>query len=672
MDWKRGSTAQSAKIVCVLFVLWSLHLSQSLFAQSASVISELSSSSITRDESVILTVTAIGVEGDLDASALERDFDVISQSSSRQISTVTDGSNRTVTTSIVIWTLEMLPRDVGVFTVPAVRVGNESSQLLSLTVNEIPVGARRDVFVEASVDTRTPWVQSQIVMTVRVFQGIEIVEGGLSDPVGSDIEVQRIGKDSYSSERRDGREFRVTERRFALFPQKSGTLQIEPVVLSVSVPATTTTARGFFSPTRKLSRRSDAITLDVQQRPQTGAAWWLPASAVQLDGSWADDVSQAVVDQPLTRTIVMRAGGVLDSQLPDITIPAIDGVSLYAEEPVRAMGMNDRGLVAEQTIKWALIPQREGELVLPAVAVEWFNTHTGRSETAVLPEERIQVGKPVGAAGKLPSTTVREAASAVASSGGDTTGTQAPVETLTSLDSGGREDELFAGQPEEQSESIASTPSSVTREGSVGSESAGIDASLAGSGSVSARVPGSPTAAASGVFERPWRLAAMVLSVLWVCTLMAFWWWRRQLSDRHASDQHEVKLPGSRQTRAGFHKVASLAQVESACRAQDPAAVRRALMQWAAQQWPEDTPCTLTDLVACVGKGAAADALLALDAGLYSRSTTGEGHDELMTRLRNLSADLSSALAARDDAAIASSGGSGHRSARSDTGLPVL
>lgn len=722
MDRKRGSVGPSARLVRGLFLLLSLYLTLSgaLHAQSASVVSELSASTITRDESVILNVTAIGVDGELDASALDKDFDVLSQSSSQQISTISNGSNRPVTTRVLKWTLEMLPREVGVFTVPAVTVGGMSSQLLTLTVNEIPAGARRDVFVEASVDSRTPWVQAQVLMTVRVFQAIEIVDGGLSDPAGTDIQVQRIGKDTYSSETRDGREFRVTERRFALFPQKSGLLTIEPIVLSVSVPASTTTARGFFSPTRKLTRRSDAMTLDVRPRTSTGATWWLPASAVQLEASWTDDVSQAVVDQPLTRTIVLRAGGVLDSQLPDLGIPAIDGVSLYAEEPVRVLGMNERGLVAEQTIKWALIPQREGELVLPAISVDWFDTVTGRSETAELPEERILVGRSAAAAssqaaspasnsggntgGEVGSNAVVESAADVAgvAVGADDVGNAGLAENLTDTDQvspvaaggvadqadGPADNQAAARETLEPLASLDSTASggseagnspSAAQTGGAGSAITASEAasekgiSAPGAGQTvdgSVVLPGSAPVGTERLFDKPWRLATMLLLALWLGSLMAFWWWRRRVGRAQAGASSETA--GAGRARRHLYKLVPLAEVEACSKSDDPAALSSALLRWAAQQWPEQPPRTLPELAFRVGQGSACEALKSLDAALYSRHTTQADRQELMSGMRSLPGDLSAAVANGGNNAAVDPVADTAVGARSDGSLPAL
>ena len=569
-------------------VLLLLELSTPLMAQQGSVRSELSASTITRDESVTLTVVAEGIDGELDFSALEKDFDVASRSRSRQISTVTGPDNRPLMRSEVTWALELMPRDVGIFTVQAVTVGGLRSQLLTLTVNEVPSGGRRDVFVEATVDSRSPWVQSQVMMSLRVYQAIDIVDGGLSEPSGDALQVQRIGEDSHSREERNGRQYNVTERRFAVFPQKSGTLVIDPVTLSVSVPAEASATRGFFSPTRKLTRRTDPIWLDVQARPPGGAAWLLPASGVTLTGSWSAGSAQAIVGQPLTRSIVMRAGGVMDSQLPDISIPAIEGASLYAEEPVRIMGINERGLVAEQSIKWAVIPQREGRLVLPAVTVEWFNTDTGRFETASLPEEVLAVE---------PSAAIAQPAPA---------------------------DPLASGDAVPAANAVSTPPPALLPEPAVSSV---VSAAMLPEGVMRSRLT------ALQQSNDAWRRIALGSLALWVGCLVVYLVWRVR--------RRKLGQSVRQQAQAAYQLVKPLAAVEAACAGEDPAAVRRALLDWSRRRWPARPPLTLHALADRLPPGSARERVRELDASLYSRSQGGE---PVMARLRALPAELSHAI----------------------------
>ena len=106
-----------------------------VLAQPATVHARLATGTISIDESVSLIVEASGLDGELDVSALEADFEVISRSSSRDVS-ILNGTRR----STVTWVLELVPREVGVFTVPPVTVGGLESELLSLTVTDAPKG----------------------------------------------------------------------------------------------------------------------------------------------------------------------------------------------------------------------------------------------------------------------------------------------------------------------------------------------------------------------------------------------------------------------------------------------------------------------------------------------------------------------------------------------------
>lgn len=599
-----------SKIAMLIVLAITLFSPLQTFAQQTAVLSELSTDTITRDESVTLTITAIGLDGELDASSLGEDFEVVGRSSSRQIRTVNSSNNQPVTTSVVTWALELLPKDVGVFTVPSVSVRGQKSQLLTLTVNELPTGAKRDVFVEATVDTQSTWVQSQVTMTLRVYQAIDIVDGGLDVPSGADLVVERIGdEDSRESEVLDGRQYSVTVRRFALFPQKSGTTTIDPITLSVTVPADPAKVRGFFSPTRKITRRTAPITLDVQARPPNGSTWWLPARAVQLERTWSGDPSAAEVDQPLTRSIVLRASGVLESQLPEINIPAIEGLSLYAEQPIQAMGANEAGLVAEQRINWAIIPQRAGELTLPAINVDWFNTQTGKKETAVLPEEIIYVkastsstGSPGQAADNVQSNNDSFANSTQADAVNSGISNQAPfVDSLAFTTEG------LALPTEAMSDQMAALEKT----------------------------------------SNTWRTATIAALALWLATV-AFFMIRRlrqpQDNDGLSRSNHQQRLgPVRSKSRSLYSRLSPLAGVESSCKEGDLSSVQRSLLEWSNKQWSDQAPLTLSALAQKLPASDAQALIKQLDAALYSKQDD-TSNATVTTTVANLLKELPATL----------------------------
>ena len=611
---------------CTVMLLSILLLLPYAFAQAqdVGVRAELSASSITRDESVILTISAIGLDEALDSSSLERDFEVVGRSSSREVR-MTMGSDRQArNTSIVSWQLELLPKGVGVFTVPAVKVGDFETQLMTLTVNELPQGAQRDVFLEARVDTTEPWVQSQVLMSLLVYQAVDIVDGGLEIPSGENLFVEPIGEDTQSLKTVDGRQYSVLERRFALFPQKSGVITIDPVTLSVKVPANPDRVRGLFSPTRKLTRRTDPIVLNVKARPASasGAQWWLPARQLQLQSDWQSEPQSAQVDQPLTRTITMRVNGVQQAQLPQLSTPDVAGVSLYADDPTLLMQSDASGLISEQRINWALIPQRSGELTLPEISVEWFNTLTGQTETAILPAETINIAP---SSSTLPAATAPGDGQSNSVSGLD--GSDSSMLALADTDEQGLHNNLQQGL--QDNGSVAGNLAAAGLQRQISS----LQSSL-----------------------QLWRTVALgSLAVLLLAGL--FWGFKHRIRAWRAGRSGEAPSPDKPATNLSvkssvvsdlYNKFAPMNQLEKACEQGDLSAIKSAVIDWAGKQWPEDAPTTLYKLNSHLPDSAASTLLSRLQAALYSESAYLREMPALAEELAGLPDALKTALTSSD------------------------
>ncbi len=357
------------------------------FAQDGRVTAELSSPVMAFGETVNLQITAHNIDAELDITALEKDFEVVSRTSSRQVNIVNGQRSSTVT-----WNIGILPRRVGALVVPAVNVGGLSTQALRLQVTAAASGTERQVYLEASVDNPNPYVQSQLIYTLKIYQRVQFSGDSLGYPDAPGLTVQQLGNDKQYTEEVDGQQYAVFERRFALFPQSSGKLIIPPVTLQGSTPGQRSTNSGLFTPRTRFTRQSQPIELDVKPRPAdfTGE-WWLPATSLELTASWATATSEFVVGQPLTRIISLVADGVGESQLPLISAPEINGANIYADESEASTVFIPNGLQAQREFSWAIIPQQAGALELPEIKLPWFDVATGTTQMAVIPAETIQV-----------------------------------------------------------------------------------------------------------------------------------------------------------------------------------------------------------------------------------------------------------------------------------------
>ena len=345
------------------------------------------------DESFTLVFDAEGsVDADPDFRLLERDFDVLHRSQSTNMSFINGQVSNTRQ-----WTLVLMPKRLGELVIPSVSFGSDRSPMLRVTVisaQHAQPGARsEELFLEVDAQPRHAFVQAQILYTARLYRAVTIENASLTEPTvnDSDVVIKKLGEDRTFQTQRDGRRYQVVERRYVLFPQRSGTLTINPVVFQGQIVPQ---RRSFFSPRSSQTKRvrSDAITLNIEPIPASfRGATWLPSRDLQLAEAWPQNPPQFIVGEPVTRTLSVVAEGLTSAQLPVINATVPPGIKQYSDQPVQKDKDAHHGITGLREEKVALIPSQPGRLTLPAIEIPWWNTQTNTAEIARLSERMILV-----------------------------------------------------------------------------------------------------------------------------------------------------------------------------------------------------------------------------------------------------------------------------------------
>ena len=352
------------------------------------------------NESFTYTIRAEGsVRGEPELGAVKQMFDVLASSSEKRIGIV-NGRASEVTT----WTFELMPKKAGEFAIPQVRVGALQTNAVALRVTPPPTSsaAPADIFMELEARPSTVYVQSQVVITLRLFIGVSTGRATLTQPEisGGEAIVEKLGEDSIYSADRGGRAFSVRERRYAIFPQQAGPLTVGPATFEAMVIPD----RGF----SRVSRfRSSTLDLAVQPAVAPPAsmpgAVWLPAQRVSLSEKWSDDSADLKVGIPRTRQVTIEAEGLLETQLPELTLSQPAGIRQYADQPELAHDVTPEGFKARRTVSMAVIAQTPGSITLPKLELPWFNVKTQAWEVASLPERTFNVAPSAEAAAAAPA-----------------------------------------------------------------------------------------------------------------------------------------------------------------------------------------------------------------------------------------------------------------------------
>lgn len=360
------------------------------------------------NESFQLTFTANeSPDDDPDFSPLEKDFDILNRQQSSQSSWVNGAFSKTIK-----WTLTLMAKRSGRLLLPAIRFGSDSTRPLTVTVTEAtaPNNSNDDLFLEVEASPEQPYVQSQVIYTLRFYRRVQITQASLSEPEADNAVVEKLTEDSNYNTRINGVAYAVTERKYAIFPQQSGQLTIPPLVLTAQVVSDSRSRfNGFFSSqvtkTRRVSSR--AVSIDVLSAPdQVQSGQWLPAEQVHLEQQWSNEDLQVRVGEPLTRTLTMLAKGTTVGQLPELWSGGdVAHLKNYPDQPVLREKKSNEGVIAFREEKIAFIPSRPGTYQLPAIEVPWFNTQTQQMETAVIPAMTLTAIAPTvsgAAAGEPP------------------------------------------------------------------------------------------------------------------------------------------------------------------------------------------------------------------------------------------------------------------------------
>jgi hypothetical protein len=330
-----------------------------------------------------------------DFSALQQHFLVLGNNRSSSISIINGEYRRSVK-----WTLQLMAKQIGEYVIPAIKFGSQSSEPFQVTVKPSTLASvpQDQHVLEMLVDKPEAWVQSQVIVTLRLLSATDLSAYQFGDIPAEDLDVvvEALGDVRQYQTRIADRSYLVLEKRYALFPQQSGELVIPPVLAEVRLRS-----RSRIDPFQgggEIRRfRSQPLVIDVLPAPaEFSGDYWLPADRVELREDWRGDLSALVAGEPVTRSLTLKVDGLTAAQLPELKIPAVDGIKQYPDQPVLENSHNNEGISAQRVQKVALIPGAAGIYRLPEISVDWWNRASGKMETVTIPARELQVAPAVG------------------------------------------------------------------------------------------------------------------------------------------------------------------------------------------------------------------------------------------------------------------------------------
>ena len=326
-----------------------------------------------------------------DFTPLQTDFEILSNSRQQQYSSVNGKA-----VSYTDWNLILLPKRTGIILIPSLKYKREISNAVEVTVRAATTSGsaasgKQPIYTETLVDKSAVYIQEQIILTHRLYTSVQLRDYSLSELDIPGAIVQRLG-DSQFQKVINGRNYLVLEVRYAIFPQSSGKLDIPPLRFGAYETASRSQFGSFSSRGNRVFRDTDAKRIDIMARPaHVPANEWMPSSKVELSEQWSGDLDSLIVGEPITRTIRINAQGLTGAQILPLPIIESPNYKVYPDQPQLEEQAIGDGVLGTRTESLALVPNRAGELVIPAIEMRWWDTKNQRMQTASLPATKVQV-----------------------------------------------------------------------------------------------------------------------------------------------------------------------------------------------------------------------------------------------------------------------------------------
>ncbi len=357
----------------------------------ADVTARIDRPSVDLNESFVLEIMVdSNIDTEPDYSVLDRNF-YRGQVSQLSNTSIVNGQIRRSRT----WTIALMAKVTGRQEIPPISVGNDKSQAITIVINE-PTNAppgEADVFITSEVDQTEAYVQSQILYRFKVYRAVATRQEGRRDPgiTGAEVLIERAGDERSYEAILNGRAYNVIERVLAIYPQASGEISISPARFEARVLRDgRITGRKVFE--------SDAHTLNVLPIPAPPVdfpdATWLPARDVALSEEWSREPNEVMAGEPVTRKVTISALGQIETQIPALKPPVVDGMNVYEDKPDLSRVFEAEGIRGVRRDQYAMIGVRGGSVEVPKLEVPWWDIEVGEWRVASLPARTIQIDAP--------------------------------------------------------------------------------------------------------------------------------------------------------------------------------------------------------------------------------------------------------------------------------------
>ncbi len=348
---------------------------------AASLTATVSSNQVTQAEVFQLRVTYDDkVDSDsIDFKALESEFFMGQPSFGSSLNFINGKRS-----SSSEWTIALKAKSLGTATIPSFTIdGNRSAPITIQVTQDTDLPAPGDlVELHSQLDknslypNETTQLKTRLVIKAdaRRLQNVKI-----TPPSAIGFSVQLVGQANQYQTIINGVEATVVDQTFNVKAEQAPKHELK----SIGFDATVVFGSNRSGTTKLLPVQiaPESLAITVKSKPTNLGAAWLPTAKLELAQTWLDTQNNPIADlkqqhsltlgDSLTRELTLTIQGLNPDSFPKLNVTYPSGVRPYIEKP-QFKTLNDGS--TQMTIRHVLIAQHVGQVELPPITIEWFDT----------------------------------------------------------------------------------------------------------------------------------------------------------------------------------------------------------------------------------------------------------------------------------------------------------
>ena len=271
-----------------------------------------------------------------------------------------------------------------------------------------------DVYIKAIISNRSPYIGEQVILTYKIYTKVPVsnlMVKKLSSFQGfwSKNLLEDNQQYNQKTEIINGEEYIVAEiNKFAIFPQKTGEIVIEPTEMECTVQLKVEGKRRrgydpfeeffndpFFNRNVKTINtvlKSNPITVNIKPLPEKGKPKNFNGAVGDFRLSSRIDQTTLAANDALTLTLTLAGKGNLELiKIPDVIFPT--DFESFDPKIISNIKTTAAGISGKKKFEFLAIPRNGGDFVIKPISLSYFNPVTKKYNTIFTKKYEIHVTK---------------------------------------------------------------------------------------------------------------------------------------------------------------------------------------------------------------------------------------------------------------------------------------